>query len=201
MNCKKLSIFSLLITGIFSLLLSVQAFAAPAPAFTLPDIHGVKHSLSDYKGKIVVLEWFNPGCPFVKKHYESGNMQSLQEKYTKLGVVWFTVNSNSYGRQGYLTKEEAIKKFASMGVKATGALVDTDGKVGKAFGARTTPNMFVIDKNGDLAYQGAIDSDDSVKQEAIKDSKNYVAQALDELLAGKPVSEPTTEPYGCSVKY
>ena len=88
-----------------------------------------------------------------------------------------------------------------MGVKATGALVDTDGKVGKAFGARTTPNMFVIDKNGDLAYQGAIDSDDSVKQEAIKDSKNYVAQALDELLAGKPVSEPTTEPYGCSVKY
>jgi peroxiredoxin len=195
------AILSTLISTTLFCVLSAQSFAAPAPTFTLKDINGKSHSLSDYKGKIVVLEWFNPGCPFVKKHYMSGNMQSLQEKYTKLGVVWFTVNSSAFGRQGYLTQDEAKKKFEDLHIKATAALVDTDGTVGKSYNARTTPHLFVVDKNGELAYQGAIDSDDSVKEEAIKESTNYVAQTIDELQAGKPVSVPLTEPYGCSVKY
>ena len=199
--CMKKHISSLFLT-LFSFFIIVAAsHAAPASQFTLQDIHGKTHSLSDYKGKIVVLEWFNPGCPFVKKHYLSNNMQTLQEKYTKLGVVWFTVNSSAFGRQGYLAPEEALKKFSDYNIKATGALVDTNGAVGKAYGASTTPHLFIVDTKGELAYQGAIDSDDSAKQEAIPGATNYVAQALDELLAGKPVSEPETQPYGCSVKY
>jgi peroxiredoxin len=192
---------SILFSTLASLIVAIASHAAPAPQFSLQDIHGKTHALSDYKGKIVVLEWFNPGCPFVKKHYLSNNMQTLQEKYAKLGVVWFTVNSSAYGRQGYLTPEEALKKFSDYNIKATGALVDTNGVVGKAYGASTTPHLFIVDAKGELAYQGAIDSDDSAKQEAIAGATNYVAQALDELLAGKPVSEPETQPYGCSVKY
>lgn len=192
---------SILFSTLASLIVAITSHAAPAPQFSLQDIHGKTHALSDYKGKIVVLEWFNPGCPFVKKHYLSNNMQTLQEKYTKLGVVWFTVNSSAYGRQGYLTPEEAVKKFSDYNIKATGALVDTNGVVGKAYGASTTPHLFIVDAKGELAYQGAIDSDDSAKQEAIAGATNYVAQALDELLAGKAVSEPETQPYGCSVKY
>lgn len=184
-----------------SILISATALAAPAPQFTTVDINGKTHSLADYKGKTVVLEWFNPGCPFVKKHYESGNMQKLQEKYTKQGVVWLTVNSSALGKQGYMTHEEAKEKVSQWHIKASASLVDADGIVGKMYGAKTTPHMFVIDPKGELVYQGAIDDNSSSSQASIENAKNFVQATLDEILAGKMVTVASTDPYGCSVKY
>lgn len=183
-----------------------SGFAQPAtpsmaPTFTAFDIDWKSHSLSDYAGKVVVLEWFNPGCPYVKKHYESHNMQKLQNTYTSKDVIWLTVNSSAEGKQGYMTNEEAKEKVKSWEIKATSQLVDPEGVVGKAYNAKTTPHIFVIDKKGALVYQGAIDDNDSAKPSTIEGAKNYAAQALDEVLAGKAVSEPVTESYGCGVKY
>ena len=172
-----------------------------APAFSLPSATGKTISSDDVKGKIFVMEWFNPGCPYVKKHYLSGNMQKLQEKYTKLGITWYTVDSSAEGKQGYLTADEAKKKIEDLHINSSAFLFDTDGKIGQAFGAKTTPHLFVVDAKGNIAYQGAIDDNDSSKPETIDGAKNYVAAALDELMAGKPVSVSETESYGCSVKY
>lgn len=173
----------------------------PAPAFTATDSNGKTHNLSDFKGKIVVLEWTNAECPYVVKHYDSKNMQGLQEKYTGQDVVWLTVNSSAEGKQGHVTAEAANALIAEQGAKQTAFILDADGTIGKAYDAKTTPHMFVIDKEGVLVYAGAIDDNDSAKAEDAATAKNYVAAALDALLAGKPVETAQTKPYGCSVKY
>lgn len=173
----------------------------PAPAFTATDTNGKTHNLADYKGKIVVLEWTNPQCPYVKKHYGSGNMQMLQKEATGEGVVWLTVASSAKGGQGYVTPEEANKLIADTGAAATARLMDDTGAVGKLYDAKVTPHMFVIGTDGVLAYAGAIDDNPSADPATVKTAKNYVRQAIEELRAGKPVSEPLTQPYGCGVKY
>jgi peroxiredoxin len=174
---------------------------APAPAFSLPDSHGKTHSLGDFKGKYVVLEWFNPGCPFVQKHYTSDNMQQLQKQFTGKDVVWLTIDSSASGEQGYLTPEEANKQMAEWKMKSTALLLDPEGKVGHEYHATNTPHMFVINPEGNLIYEGAIDSKASVDPADIQSSTNYVKVALDEALAGKPVATAKTKAYGCSIKY
>ncbi|MFZ4773990.1 MAG: thioredoxin family protein [Terrimicrobiaceae bacterium] len=186
------------------LLLTVSAFAGvgePAPDFTLKNCAGKDVSLSDFKGKTVVLEWTNPGCPFVVKHYGSGNMQKLQKEATAKGVVWLSICSSAPGKQGNMSPAEAAKNCAANGSAATAYLLDEDGKVGQLYGAKRTPEMYVINKTGTLVYQGAIDDKKSPDPADIAGAKNYVVTALDEVLAGKPVSTPKTEAYGCSVKY
>jgi peroxiredoxin len=174
---------------------------AGAPSFSLPGADGKTHSLGDFKGKYVVLEWFNPGCPFVQKHYKSDNMQALQEKFTDKGVVWLTIDSSAPGSQGSLTAEEAKKQMSEWNMHSTALLLDPSGKVGHEYHATNTPHMFVIDPSGKLIYEGAIDSKPSTDPSDIKDSTNYVATALNEAMAGKPVSTAQTKAYGCSVKY
>jgi len=172
----------------------------PAPDFKAKNVKGETVSLSDYKGKIVVLEWNNFECPFVRKHYGSGNMQKLQETYTGKGVIWLTVNSSAAGKQGNLG-DAAADKVSKEGSKATAYLLDSDGAVGKAYGAKVTPHMFVINKDGNLIYDGAIDSMNTPKPEDIAKSENYVVKAVDAALEGKPVANGKTQPYGCGVKY
>ena len=172
-----------------------------APDFSLTDAKGKTHSLSQYKGKYVVLEWFNPECPFVKKHYGSGNMQKLQEEYTGKGVVWLTIDSNAPGTEGNLTSEQAVQKMTEWKTHQTALLLDPEGKAGRAYGAKNTPNMAVINPEGKLIYEGAIDSKATPNPADIPNSTNYVKVALDESLAGKPVTTANTRPYGCSVKY
>jgi len=173
----------------------------PAPAFTLTDSNGRAHSLADFKGKVVVLEWWNHECPFVAKHYGSGNMQKLQKEWTAKGVVWLTVSSSAPGKQGHV---DAAKANALMKDKAgapSAVLLDHDGKVGKAYGAKTTPHMYVIDAKGVLVYAGGIDDKPSTDQADIATARNHVAAALAEVTAGRPVSVATSQPYGCGVKY
>lgn len=173
----------------------------PAPDFTRTDTNGISHKLSDLKGKIVVLEWTNPECPFVVKHYDSKNMQGLQTKYTEAGVTWLTVNSSAEGKQGNLTGEAANTYIKDHDAKQTAYLLDPTGEIGKLYDAKTTPHMFIIDKEGTLVYAGAIDDNDSANPADAATAKNYVSTALDEVIAGKPVTEAQTKPYGCSVKY
>ncbi len=174
---------------------------AKAPDFRLTDSNGNEHSLSDFAGKIVVLEWINYDCPFVKKHYDSKNMQTLQERYTQQGVVWLAVCSSAEGKQGYFSNDEINKRSDDHNAKFTAYLIDEDGKVGKMYGAKTTPHMFIINSEGSLVYAGGIDDIKSTDVKDIEKAKNYVAAALDELLEGKEVTTKTSEPYGCSVKY
>ena len=174
---------------------------APAPVFKGTDTKGKVHSLSDFKGKWVVLEWHNQTCPYVVKHYGSGNMQRLQKEWTAKGVVWLTVSSSAPGKQGYV---DAAKANALMKDKAgapSAVLLDHDGKVGKAYGAKTTPHMYVIDAKGVLVYAGGIDDKPSTDQADIATARNHVAAALAEVTAGRPVSVATSQPYGCAVKY
>jgi len=178
-----------------------QTVGSAAPDFSLTDARGKTHSLSQYKGKYVVLEWFNPECPFVKKHYGSGNMQKLQQEYTGKGVVWLTIDSNAPGTEGNLTAEQAEKIVTAWKTHQTALLLDPEGKAGRAYGAKNTPNMVIINPDEKIAYEGAIDSKATPNPADIPNSTNYVKAALDESLAGKPVSNPTTRPYGCSVKY
>lgn len=197
--------------SILAVLTSIAATAAfatespsvgsAAPEFSAPDSKGKTHSLSQYKGKYVVLEWFNPECPFVKKHYGGGNMQKLQEELSGKGVVWLSVDSSAPGKEGSLTPEQAEKKIAEWKMHSTALLLDQDGKMGKSYGAKNTPQMFVINPDGKVIYTGAIDSKASPNPADIPSSTNYVKVALDESMAGKPVSTTQTKPYGCSVKY
>ncbi len=173
----------------------------PAPVFSGTGTDGKTYNLADYQGKFVVLQWYNRDCPFIHKHYDGGNMQKLQGTYGKKGVVWFEVLSSAPGREGYLTAAEAQKNRVKSGTKSVATLLDPDGKIGLAYGAKTTPHMFIIDPKGILIYQGAIDDHNSTDAEDIPRSKNYVAAALDEAMAGKPVSTPKTRPYGCGIKY
>jgi peroxiredoxin len=174
---------------------------SPAPDFTLTDINGKSHSLSQYKGKYVVLEWVNHDCPFVRKHYGSGNMQKLQKAYTGKGVVWLTVNSSAAGKQGNFAPEKWVALTQEKSAVPTAVLLDPDGKVGRAYGAKTTPQMYVITPEGKLVYNGAIDDKPSTNVEDIATAKNYLTAALDETMAGKAVATAVTQPYGCSVKY
>ena len=179
----------------------VPPVGSAAPDFSLSDSKGQTHSLSQYKGKYVVLEWFNPECPFVKKHYGSDNMQKLQAEYTGKGVVWLTIDSNAPGSEGNITPEQAQKIMASWKTKQTALLLDPESKVAKLYGAKNTPNMVVINPEGKIVYEGAIDSKASPNPADIPSSTNYVKAALDESLTGKPVTTSQTKPYGCSVKY
>ena len=172
-----------------------------APDFTLVDSEGKKHELSKYKGKYVVLEWINLDCPFVKKHYDSGNMQGLQKKYTKEDVVWLSICSSGPGKQGDLETAEVKKRSEKQKTARTAYLIDSDGKVGRMYGAKTTPHMFIIDPKGMLIYAGGIDDKASTNKADIEKATNYVAKCLDAALAGKPVEKKTSTPYGCSVKY
>jgi len=172
-----------------------------APDFTLIDAQGSPHSLKDLKGKTVVLEWMNFDCPFVHKHYKSGNMQKLQAAETAKGTVWFSIVSSAKGKQGYFEPKDMLARQAKEGGKQTAILYDTDGKVGKAFGAKNTPHMFVIDKDGKVAYRGAIDDKDTAEIEDIAKAKNYVSAALEDLRANRKVATADTKPYGCGVKY
>jgi hypothetical protein len=173
----------------------------PAPAFTLKNTKGAEVSLADYKGKVVVLEWINYECPFVKKHYASGNMAKLQEKYADQGVVWLSVNSAAPGRQGNMPAADLQARADKEGSKASSILLDEDGKVGKAYGATNTPHLFVINKDGVLAYAGAIDDKPTTDQADIAAASNFLATALDAVLAGKQVEKAKTKAYGCDVKY
>lgn len=177
------------------------ALAAPAPAFTAIDVDGKSRSLAEFKGKTVVLEWVNEGCPYVKKHY-SGNMQGLQQAATADGVVWLSVASSAPGKQGYFPDGGAAKTWMkARGAKPTTLLLDPDGVVATAYKAKTTPHMYVIDPAGQLVYQGAIDDKPSSKVEDIASAKNYVAAALADLKAGRKVAVAASQPYGCAVKY
>ena len=173
----------------------------PAPDFKLKDSKGIQHSLSEFKGKYVVLEWINFDCPFVRKHYNSKNMQKLQKEYTEKGVVWLSICSSYSGKQGHFTNSEINSKIKEHDAKMTAYLIDEDGTVGKLYGAKTTPNMYVIDKTGNLAYLGAIDDIKSTEIEDIAKANNYVKTVLDEIMSGKPQTLKSTPPYGCSVKY
>lgn len=186
--------------------LSAPAFAAPvigqpAPAFTVKDGDGKTRSLSEFKGKTVVLEWTNAGCPYVQKHYNSGNMQALQKGAAKDGVVWLTLVSSAPGKQGYVSPAEAKTWKTSSGAGSTALLLDPSGQVGKAYDARTTPHMYVVDKTGKLVYMGGIDDKPTADPSSLKGAKNYVTAALSDVKAGRAVATPVSKPYGCSVKY
>ncbi|MGE0631843.1 MAG: thioredoxin family protein [Pseudobdellovibrionaceae bacterium] len=185
---------------------AVLANAEPgkaAPDFTVTDTSGKTHKLADYKGKWLVLEWFNKDCPYVKKHYGSGNMQKIQKSYTDKGVVWLSVNSSAKGKEGYQDAMAADKTRTENKSAANALLLDTEGTMGKAYGAKTTPHMFVINPEGKIAYAGAIDDNDSADPKVINKSKNYVSMALDASLATPPqkILTATSRPYGCGVKY
>jgi peroxiredoxin len=179
----------------------VPKTGAPAPEFTATDLQGHERRLSEFKGKFVVLEWHNQGCPFVAKHYNSGNMQRLQKDLTGQGAVWLTVISSATGKQGFVTPDEEKAYLTQTHASPTAVLLDPDGKLGRLYGAKTTPHMFVIDDHGTLVYAGAIDDRPSTDVADVDGAKNYVRAAYEEAKAGKPVSVSTTASYGCSVKY
>jgi peroxiredoxin len=185
--------------------ISLTAFAArvgdSAPDFTATDSHGQTHKLSEYKGKFVVLEWTNNGCPYTVKHYSSGNMQALQKQWTARGVVWLTVLSSAPGEQGFMTAAQENAYIGRVHADPTAALLDPNGAIGHEYGAKTTPHMFVIGPSGKLIYDGAIDDHPSTDTSDIPASKNYVSAALTQAMAGQPVATAYTRPYGCSVKY
>jgi hypothetical protein len=177
------------------------AVGQPAPAFTAIDLQGKAVQLSDFKGKHVVLEWTNPGCPYVKKHYDGGNLPATQKAAMTKGVVWLSINSTSKSHQDYVTPADLRAWQQAKGAMTTATVMDPDGKVGRAYGAKTTPHLYVIDPAGKLVYAGGIDSIPSSNAADIAKATNYVNQTLGELLAGKAVSQPVTRAYGCSVKY
>jgi peroxiredoxin len=173
----------------------------PAPNFNAQDTHGQTHSLAQYQGKYVVLEWHNRECPFTHKHYASGNMQRLQREWTSKGVVWFTVISSAPGEQGYMTADQENSFLQKANASPTAVLLDPTGQLGHLYGAKSTPHMFVINPEGVLIYDGAIDDKPTTDLDDIASAHNYVSEALEEAMAGKPISTPVTPPYGCGVKY
>ncbi len=173
----------------------------PAPDFTLEDSNGDKHTLSDYLGKYIVLEWVNYDCPFVRKHYDSANMQNLQKKYTEEGVVWLSVCSSAPGKQGYFKPEKINALIKEKDARPSAYLIDLTGRVGKMYGAKTTPHMYIIDPLGLLVYAGGIDDTPTTKIADIKTADNYLVKSFDALFADKKIKDKSTTPYGCSVKY
>jgi len=210
---RRLAILSVLV-GVLCLALPGSGFAGdkdekspkaevgkPAPLFTLADVSGDKHSLEDLEGKYVVLEWTNMDCPFVRKHYDSGNMQSLQKKYGKEGVVWLRVCSSGPGKQGYFESDVIEKRMEKDKSMASAYLIDADGTVGRMYAAKTTPHMYVIDPKGALIYAGAIDDIKSTDKADVEKATNYVSACLDAAMKGEKFEVSTSVPYGCSVKY
>ncbi|MDZ4867842.1 MAG: thioredoxin family protein [Alphaproteobacteria bacterium] len=193
--------------GAVALALSATAAIAaptigePAPAFSAIDTAGKTRSLSEFKGKTVVLEWTNDGCPYVKKHYGAGNMQKLQQEATAGGSVWLTIISSAPGKQGHVDAAGANQLTTSRGAKPSAVLLDPKGDVGRAYEAQTTPHMFVIDKAGTLRYMGAIDDQPTTEADSIPKARNYVREALAAVGSGGKVAQTATDPYGCSVKY
>ena len=173
----------------------------PAPAFSATDASGKAVSLADFKGKTVVLEWVNPECPYVRKHYDSANMQATQKAAGAKGVVWLSVNSTHAGHEDFKKPAEMLAWAQKQGAAPSATLMDGEGKIGRSYGARTTPHLYVIDAKGLLAYVGGIDDKPSANPADVKGAKNYVNAALADVLAGKPVAQPVTRAYGCSVKY
>ncbi len=180
---------------------AAAAVGQPAPAFTATDTAGQRVSLADFKGRHVVLEWVNPGCPYVRKHYGSANMQGTQKQAAAQGVVWLAVNSTAADHSDYLPPAALAQWMQAQGAAASVTLMDADGRIGRAYGARTTPQLFVVDPTGRLVYAGAIDDKPTADPADVPRATNHVKAALTEALAGRPVSQPTTRPYGCSVKY
>ncbi len=180
---------------------TVARVGETAPEFTGVDSNGKTHNLSDFRGKTVVLEWTNHECPFVRKHYESGNMQRLQQEKTGQGIVWLSVVSSAPGQQGSVDKTKANELTESRNASPTAVLLDPDGTIGRLYGARTTPHMYIIDPEGKLVYDGAIDSIPSSDPADIPKADNYVTMAIQDLKSGQPIRQATTQPYGCSVKY
>lgn len=190
------------LAGAFGLIASHAAeINQPAPDFTARNVKGESVSLADLKGKVIVLEWVNFDCPFVKKHYAGGNLPSLQETYTAKDVVWLTINSAAQGKQGYHEPAKMAELAANQGNKATHFLMDTDGKVGKAYDAKVTPHMFIISKDGKLVYDGAIDSKATTETADVATADKLFVNALDAVLSGKEVENAKNKPYGCGVKY
>ena len=173
----------------------------PAPAFSLQDTSGKARTLAEFKGKTVVLEWVNPGCPFVKKHYDSSNMPGLQKEFTGRQVVWLAINSTEKAASDYLEPPALAAWIQGKAGTPTATLMDEEGTVGKAYGARNTPHMYIVDPQGTLVYAGGIDSIPSARASDIKTATNYVRQGLNETLGGKPISKATSQPYGCTIKY
>jgi peroxiredoxin len=181
---------------------AVQAkVGEPAPAFTANATNGSPVSLASYKGKVVVLEWTNHECPYVRKHYETGNMQALQREATAQGVVWLTLISSAKGEQGYVTAAQADELTTSRKAAATAVLLDEPGVVGRMYGATNTPHMYVVDKAGTLIYAGAIDDRPTTRRADVPGASNYVRAALESVSTGQPVKTPITRAYGCTVKY
>ncbi len=173
----------------------------PAPDFTLQDVNGKTVRLSDFRGRHVVLEWTNPGCPFVQKHYDSGNMPTLQKEATAKNVVWLAINSTEASHGDYLSPAQRGRWMSQHKATPTATLMDEDGAAGRAYAARVTPHMYIVDPQGKLIYAGGIDSVPSARTEDIKTATNYVRTGLGEALAGKPLSQSTTRAYGCTIKY
>ena len=181
--------------------LADRTVGQPMPDFTLPDVNGRQVSLAGFRGRTVVLEWNNPECPFTQKHYDSGNLQRTQAAATGDGVVWLSINSSAPGNQGHMDAAEAREAVAESGARPTHYLLDPSGEVGRLFGARTTPHMYVIDGTGSLVYAGAIDDRPTADAADVEGARNHVLAALADLRAGRAVSVPTSRPYGCNVKY
>ena len=172
-----------------------------APNFSLPDTNGKTLTLADFKGKYIVLEWYQPDCPFVRKHYRSGNMRRLQKEYTAKGVTWLSIDSSAPGEEGNYPSEKLNEIAKQDGAARTALLLDPSGEVGRSYGAKTTPDMFIIDPKGILVYKGAIDNKRSTDLADVKTATNYVKGTLDAVMAGKTAPATATQPYGCSVKY
>lgn len=195
------SITAVAAIGLAMPLAAAQKTGAVAQDFKLTDMYGKTVQLSSFRGKTVVMEWHNPGCPFVVKHYDSGNMQKTQAAAREQGAIWLTINSGATGKQGHMNGPEAQKLAKDQGLNADHYLLDTKGVVGKAYAAKTTPHMYIIDGSGKLVYQGGIDDKPTANKADIKGARNHVTAALTELKAGKNVSVAQSRPYGCSVKY
>ncbi len=193
-------LFAVFVSMVTSLQAAVQV-GRPAPDFTLTGTSGEEHSLSDFAGKYVILEWTNHKCPFVVKHYKEGHMQSLQKQMVDDGAVWLQIVSSAEGKQGYVSAEqgEALRKEKEM--NSTAMLIDASGKVGREYGARTTPHMYLISPKGVLLYQGAIDSNNSTRSEDIAGAENYLLSAYESAKEGKQIENASTVPYGCGIKY
>ncbi|KYG69496.1 alkyl hydroperoxide reductase [Bdellovibrio bacteriovorus] len=191
----------LLVTCASSLAMAEAKIGSPAPDFSVVDATGKTHKLADYKGKYVVLEWYNKDCPYVRKHYDSKNMQKIQGDMTAKNIVWLSVISSAPGKQGHLAATDAVKNAQKEGSKASAILLDEKGVMGKAYGAKTTPHMYLIDPQGVLRYNGAIDSNDSADPKTIASSENYIVRAVASAEKGEKIAKETSKPYGCSVKY
>ncbi len=197
---RRLALAAMLAFSTSSLIAEVMV-GKPAPDFTLTDTSGKQVKLSDQKGKVVVLEWVNPECPYVQKHYNSANMPNLQKEYGGKSVAWLTINSTREGHSEFKTPAQMTSWMKEKGGAPAATLLDRDSKVGRLYGAVTTPHMYIIDPKGTLVYVGAIDDKRSTRLEDVKTAKNYVRAALGETMSGKPVSQASTTPYGCTVKY